>query len=270
MTRQDSSQRAPGGRPAGDPVRPTDAQARMLARGLLRGARSGALASLGRDGHPAASLVSLATDIDGAPLILVSALSAHTGNLSADPRASLLIAPGGKGDPLAHARITLKLRAARIERDSEDGARVRRRFLARQPKAALYADFGDFSFFSLAIEGASLNGGFGRAYELQPSDILSDPAAARALAEIEPGAVAHMNADHAEALQLYATALLGARKGGWRATGLDPDGLDLASGDAVLRLPFPAPVDGPGPLRRMLAELAARARATQARPDSPG
>jgi hypothetical protein len=241
-----------------------------MARGLLRCARSGALASLGRDGHPSASLVSLATDIDGTPLILVSALSAHAGNLIADPRASLLIAPGGKGDPLAHARITLKLRAARIERDSEDGARVRRRFLSRQPKAELYADFGDFSFFSLAIEGASLNGGFGRAYELRPSDILSDPAAARALAEIEPGAVAHMNADHAEALQLYATVLLGGRSGRWRAAGLDPDGLDLALGDAVLRLPFPAPIDGAGPLRRILAGLAAQARAAQARPDSPG
>jgi hypothetical protein len=252
------------GRPATDPIRPTDETARALARGLLRRARSGALASLGRDGHPSASLVSLATDIDGTPLILVSALSAHTGNLIADPRASLLIAPGGKGDPLAHARITLQVAARRISRETDEGARVRLRFLARQPKAELYADFGDFSFFSLAIAGASLNGGFGRAYELQPSDILSDPAAARALAEIEPGAVAHMNEDHAEALQLYATALLGARKGGWRATGLDPDGLDLALGDATLRLPFPAPVDGPGPLRRMLAELAAQARA-----DSP-
>ena len=128
---------------------------------------------------------------------------------------------------------------------------------------------GDFSFFSLDILGASLNGGFGRAYELAASDLLSDAAAAEALADIEAGAVAHMNEDHADALQLYATALLGARKGNWRATGLDPDGLDLALGDAVLRLPFPVPVDGPGPLRKVLADLAAQARAAAQAPDSP-
>lgn len=257
------------GRPKTDPIRPTDEAAWTLARGLLRSARSGALASLGRDGHPASSLVSLATDVDGTPLILVSALSAHTGNLIAEPRASLLIANTGKGDPLAHARITLKLAAWRVSRETSEAQRVRRRFLARQPKAALYADFGDFSFFSLDILGASLNGGFGRAYELAASDLLSDAAAAEALADIEAGAVAHMNEDHADALQLYATALLGARKGNWRATGLDPDGLDLALGDAVLRLPFPVPVDGPGPLRKVLADLAAQARAAAQAPDSP-
>jgi putative heme iron utilization protein len=227
----------------------------------LRSARFGSLATLGQDGHPAATLTSLATDSDGTPLILVSALSAHTGNLIADPRASLLIAPGGKGDPLAHARITLKLRARRIVRETPEGLRIRRRFLARQPKAALYADFGDFSFFALGIEAASLNGGFGKAYELRPADILSESTRAQARAEIEEGAVAHMNADHAEALRLYARVLLGARDGAWRATGLDPDGLDLALGDVVLRLGFPVSVDGPASLRTMLAELAAQARA---------
>ncbi|PTM39935.1 DUF2470 domain-containing protein [Bosea sp. 124] len=245
-----------------DPIRPTDDQARALGKQLLRGARFGSLATLGPDGHPSASLVSLATDIDGTPLILVSALSSHTGNLKADPRCSLLLAPGGKGDPLAHARITLKLRARQIERASEAGARIRRRFLARQPKAALYADFGDFCFFALDLEAASLNGGFGRAYELTPSDLLSDTVAASALAGMEEGAVAHMNEDHADAVRHYATALLGAVDGAWRLTGLDPDGADLARGDQALRLPFPAPVATPGELRSILVELAAAARKT--------
>lgn len=243
-----------------DPIRPTDDTARSLGKELLRSARSGSLATLGRDGHPAASLVSLATDVDGTPLILVSALSAHTGHLEADPRCSLLLSPGGKGDPLAHARITLKLRAAKVDRETPDGARIRRRFLSRQPKAALYADFGDFSFFSLSIEGASLNGGFGRAYELAPSDLLSEAVAAQAIAAIEEGAVTHMNADHAEAVRYYATGLLGAADGKWRLTGLDPDGADLARGDTVLRLAFPAPVASAGALRAALAALAAQAR----------
>lgn len=243
-----------------DPIRPTDDQARALARQLLRSTRSGALATLSRDGHPAASLVSLATDVDGTPLILISALSSHTGNLEADPRCSLLLAPGGKGDPLAHARITLKLRATKIVGDSEAGARIRRRFLARQPKAALYADFGDFSFFALAIEGASLNGGFGRAYELTPGDLLCDPAAAQAVAAMEEDAVAHMNADHADAIAAYATGLLHAKDGDWRLTGLDPDGADLARGDTVLRLAFPAPVRDAAAMRQTLVDLAIQAR----------
>ncbi len=52
--------------------------------------------------------------------------------------------------------------------------------------------------------------------------------------------MAHMNADHAEAVRLYATKLLGAEDGPWRLTGLDPEGLDLACGDAnaaACRLP---------------------------------
>jgi putative heme iron utilization protein len=243
-----------------DPIRPTDDAARALAKTLLRGARFGSLATLGRDGHPSASLVSLATDSDGTPLILVSALSSHTGNLEADPRCSLLLAPGGKGDPLAHARITLRLQARRIAREGAEGERIRRRFLARQPKAALYVDFGDFSFFALDLQAASLNGGFGKAYELLPGDLLSDAAAARAITAMEEGAVEHMNADHADAIRAYATGLLKAPDGDWRLTGLDPDGADLARGDAVLRLPFPAPVTDAASMRRTLVELAAAAR----------
>lgn len=249
---------------AKDVIQPMDEAVRTEAKGLLRGARSAALATLGPDGHPSASLVGLATDIDGTPIVLISGLAAHTGNLAADPRASLLISPGGKGDPLAHARITLKVRARKIERDSEDGARIRRRYLARQPKSALYADFPDFSFFALTIEGASLNGGFARAFAPTPADLMSDPAHAAALAAVEDGAVEHMNAYHPDAIALYATRLLGAKPGEWRAIGLDPDGLDMALGSAALRLPFPASVDGPGALRRVLAELAGKARAQAA------
>lgn len=266
---QDSPAVAAGEQPRKiDPIRPTDDGARALARELLRSARSGTLATLGADGHPAASLVSLATDGDGTPLILVSALSGHTGNLRADPRCSLLLARSGKGDPLAHPRITLKLRARQVSREGPEAERIRRRFLARQPKAALYADFGDFSFFALQIEAASLNGGFGRAFELTPADILSAADRADALAPLEEGAVAHMNADHADAVRLYATALLKARDGAWRATGLDPDGLDLALGDETLRLPFPAPVADAGALRGTLALLARQAREGSGRRDA--
>jgi putative heme iron utilization protein len=104
-----------------------DFDAPALAKQLLRTLRTGALATLDRDaGFPFASLVTVATDLDGSPLLLMSQLSAHTLNLERDPRASLLLAQGGKGDPLAHPRLTV---IGRAERTVEPRARAR--FLAR-------------------------------------------------------------------------------------------------------------------------------------------
>ncbi|MBV9076184.1 MAG: DUF2470 domain-containing protein, partial [Methylobacteriaceae bacterium] len=75
------------------------------------------------------------------------------------------------------------------------------------------------------------------------------------------GAVAHLNDDHADALALYATKLAGAPAGRWRATGLDPEGLDLLAGDLTARLRFPEPVRDAGALRSRLVEFARQARA---------
>jgi putative heme iron utilization protein len=106
------------------------------------------------------------------PLILVSALAAHTSALRTDPRCSLLIGEVGKGDALAHARVTLKCRAEEIAREARDHASVRDAYLAANPKAALYADLGDFAFMRLRIESASFNGGFGKAYALGREDLI--------------------------------------------------------------------------------------------------
>lgn len=242
-------------------LRETDGEARRLAKGLVRLARHGALATLDpATGAPMASRVAVATDSDGAPVILVSALSAHTPALLADPRASLLLGEPGKGDPLAHPRVTLAVTAERLARDSEAGRRVRRRFLSRHPKSALYADFGDFAFFRLDPAGASLNGGFGKAFSLGRADLLCDPAAAAALSAIEEGALAHMAEDHAEAVALYARALAGEGPGDWSMTGLDPEGFDLMAGDRAARVWFDTPLSGAADLRAALAALAARAR----------
>lgn len=231
-----------------------------IAKHCLRSIRAGALATLDRaDGAPFASLTTIATDSDGSPLLLLSELSAHTQNLHRDPRASILLAQSGKGDPLAHPRLTVIGRAV-VER----APRVRERFLARHPKAKLYADFGDFSFWRLAIERAHLNGGFARARDLIGDEIRTDLAGAEDLLAVEADAIAHMNADHREALQLYATRLSGAAEGDWRATGFDPDGIDLAAGDLTARTVFQRRVMNPGDLRRHLKELADAARAAPA------
>jgi putative heme iron utilization protein len=232
------------------------------AKTLLRVIRAGALATIHRNtGHPFASLVNLATDSDGSPLILISRLSTHTANLETDSRASVLMASAGKGDPLAHPRLTLTGAFRPIERDDPGEARVRRRFLARHPKAELYAGFADFSFWRLAVVSAHLNAGFARAADLKAADVMTDLAGAENLIETEESAVAHMNEDHADAVRLYATKLLGAEDGAWRLTGLDPEGLDLALGEATLRLAFPARVATADELRTMVVDLAKEARA---------
>ncbi len=239
------------------PARPaSDFDGPAVAKHLLRRIRSGALASLDRaSGHPFASLVTVATDLDGSPLLLMSRLAAHTQNLEADPRASLLLAEGGKGDPLAHPRLTVM---GRTERTGEP--RVRARFLARHPKARLYADFADFSFWRLTIEGGHLNGGFARAATLTADDLRTDLAGAEDLVAVEADALAHMNEDHREALALYATRLAGEPAGEWRASGIDPEGIDLLAGDRTARVTFPDPVRSAATLRHTLKLLADQAR----------
>lgn len=226
------------------------------AKRLLRTIRAGTLATLQPGGAPFASLVSVATLVDGRPILLVSALSAHTQHLRADGRCSLLLAQSGKGDPLAHPRLTLAGQAEPLEGERRDTARSR--FLSRQPKSSLYIDFPDFSFWQMTPEAAHLNGGFARAARFAGAEILAD---AGALADIERGAVEHMNADHREALALYGEVLAGAGPGAWAASGLDPEGIDLVCGDRVARVLFDTPVAGPGDLRAVLKTLADRARA---------
>jgi putative heme iron utilization protein len=241
---------------------PADFVPLAVANTLLRATRAGTLATLDRNtGHPFASLVNVATDADGSPLILVSRLATHTANLEVDGRASLLLAETGKGDALAHPRLTVLGSMAPVAHDSADEPAIRRRFLARHPKSELYAGFADFSFWRMDVVSAHLNGGFARAADLTAADVLTDLTDAQALVDIEDDAIAHMNADHVEALRLYATKLLGAPDGDWRCVGLDPEGIDLQQGGIALRLPFPQRVTGPGPLRAVLKQLADEARA---------
>jgi putative heme iron utilization protein len=241
-----------------------DFDAKSTAKRILRSIRAGALATIDRNtGHPFGSLLNVATDSDGSPLILISRLSSHTANLEADGRASVLLATAGKGDPLAHPRLTVLGRFAEIARDRADEPRLRRRFLARHPKAELYAGFADFALWRMSIESAHLNAGFARAADLTAADVLTDLAGARDLLEVEASAVAHMNQDHADAVGLYATNFLGAEAGAWCITGIDPDGLDLSCGDTVLRLEFPQRVTAAGQLREVLADLAKQARGSR-------
>lgn len=155
-----------------DPIRPTTAQARALARGLIDTARCAALAVLDPDtGAPYVARVAIGADAGG-PVTLISTLSRHTRALAADPRASVLLGePGVRGDPLTHPRITLQTRAAPVARDDPAHPALRARWLSTHPKARLYIDFADFSFVRLRVLSAALNGGFGQAFHLSPADL---------------------------------------------------------------------------------------------------
>lgn len=238
-------------------------------RKLIREARAAALASLDpATGGPFVSLVTVATEADGTPLLLLSDLAAHTRNVKADPRASLLFdarGPGAAepGDPLAGARVTVTGRMARID----EPAAARARFLARQPEAEMYAGFRDFSFYRLEVEVAHLVAGFGRIVDIRAADLLLDLAGAGEIVTAEAEIVAHMNEDHAETTRLYATRLLDAPDGAWRVAACDPEGLDLMlatdSGIVSRRMVFPEVVRHTGPLRAILKKLADTARQSE-------
>ena len=237
-----------------------DFDACRLTRSLLRRSRQGALATLmAGSGDPYCSLVNVASHADASPVLLISRLALHTKNILAENRVSLLLDERAAGDPLEGARIMLAGRAE--EASGEFAALLRRRYLNAHPSAEAFVDFKDFSFFRIVPSGAHLVAGFGRIIDLQPAQFLTDIGDAAELLAAGQGAVEHMNEDHREAMNLYATRLLGAEAADWTCTGCDPDGIDMQAGTAVLRLDFPERVTGGTGLRKMLVQLAGEARA---------
>jgi putative heme iron utilization protein len=230
-----------------------------LTRSLLRRSRQGALATLMADsGDPYCSLVNVASHADGSPILLISRLALHTRNILADHRVSLMLDERAEGDPLEGSRIMLAGRAEQAGAD--DLPLLRRRYLNAHPSAETFVNFSDFSFFRIRPSGAHLVAGFGRIVDLKPEQFLTDISDAGALLEAEQGAIDHMNADHRDAMNLYATKLLGAEAAG-RCTGCDPDGMDMQAGTKALRLDFPRRIVTPAALRQTLKQLADQARA---------
>ncbi|MBM3568796.1 MAG: HugZ family protein [Alphaproteobacteria bacterium] len=228
----------------------------LLARRLVRRAVTATLATRlkGQEGWPYASLVLLAVDHDGSPLLLMSRLAEHTRNLDADSRVSLLVTGDfGGEDPLTSTRVTIQGRAS-----PSAEARHRARFVARHPSAQGYAGFGDFSVWRVAVERVHLVAGFGRIHWIDGQAFRAE--APLALAMRETDIVSHMNSDHPDAVQLYATRLLGLGEGAWRMIGIDPEGVDLHADGRLGRLDFEQPVADADQARAELVKLAKDAR----------
>ncbi len=232
-----------------------------IARRLIRASDRASLATAQADeGWPYASLVLTACDHAAGPILLLSDLADHAGNIAADSRISLLFdGTHGLDEPLTGARVTVLGRAARIAGGAAL-ADARGRYLRRHPGADLYVDFKDFAFYSVSVERAHLVAGFGKIEWIGAADLRYDTAGAKELAEAEERIVAHMNDDHGEALDSCAGALLGLPGEGWKMTGIDPEGCDLRRGGAVGRLDFAASVGTAGDARAELVRLAELSR----------
>jgi putative heme iron utilization protein len=227
------------------------------ARTLVRTALKASLATLDRDtGHPYPSLVLVATEPDGSPILLISRLAQHTLNLLADGRAAILFdGTDGLGDPLTGGRVTV---SGEVRQTSSPTAM--RRFLARHASAKGYAAFPDFSAYALTISKAHFIGGFGRIVGLDAPALITPVDGAEALVNAEADIVEHMNADHADAVALYATQLAGCPPGEWRMVGIDPAGCDLLHRTNAARIDFPEPVHTPAEARMALVALVKEAR----------
>ena len=251
-------------------LQPTTDQVVRDARTMVRTARHAALATAEPvTGWPLCTRVGMTTDVDGAPVILTSRLAAQTGALLAEPRCSLLIGAPGKGDPLAHARLSVACAAGEIERDSADHARLDARYLAHQQKAQLYSGLPDFRYFRLEPRRASLNAGFGRAFALAGAELLAAVTPSPAIVAAEPGLLAHLNAFHAEAVGLLAQSLAPARKARWTLVGIDPEGVDLLEGDTLHRVWFDHVLVSVDDLHATLAQMTGMAGRALTLPQVP-
>lgn len=226
---------------------------RTLLRGLDRASLASALP--GEAGAwPYASLVLVTVDHDLSPILLLSELAEHTRAIEADGRISLLFdGTAGLDQPLTGPRVTVLGRASRT-----DDERLKSRFLAHHPDAEMYAGFKDFHFYRVAVERAHLVAGFGKIRWIDGAGLA--PSVATGLAEAEAGIVRHMNEDHADAVGLYATRLLGLAGGDWRMTGIDAEGIDLRNGGEVARLAFDSPLAAGVEARGVLVALVGKAR----------
>ena len=229
----------------------------QTARMILRRCPKGALGTIDHAcGSPHVSLVICATDPIGSPIFLLSQLAQHTQNLQENSKIGLLLDDtDGLDEPLTGGRLSL---TGQIETCDDD--MCRQRFLNRHQSAALYADFGDFSFYRMAIDHGHFVGGFGAIHDLSKDDLLLDPTCGTAMDAHEAEIIAHMNSDHCDVVSLIAEKLNGADVGGWRLTGVDREGCDLMSGFRSVRQNFTLPVNGPDDARRAFIDLAAMAR----------
>ncbi|MGH8596438.1 MAG: HugZ family protein, partial [Gammaproteobacteria bacterium] len=179
----------------------------------------------------------------------------HTKNITADPRVSLIVFDRSASDLQANGRLTLLADAETLAGADKD---TPERYYRYFPASRNYHLTHGFQFWRLAPRRLRFIGGFGAIHWLAPNQVLT---ANPFSAADEVSMVAHMNADHVDAMRKYATRYW---SGGLSAVvprfaGCDRYGFHLLLEETVLRIPFGAPVESLDAVRRELIALARQA-----------
>ena len=218
-------------------------EAILCAKSILRTARFGALAVIETDtGHPLNSRVGVTNDIDGSPILLLSQLSLHTKALQHEPRCSLLLGEVGRGDPLNSPRVSLIAVADQISKKSGTQKYLRDRYLRQHPRAKLYIDFSDFSFFRVQVERANLNAGFGQFFALKREDLILSQNWLAGLQQQESEILRKSNESCKRSIKRYVEELGLNTKQAWKIISIDPDGFNLSAGVEIVRVNFSLPL----------------------------
>ncbi len=212
-------------------------------------------------GFPFGSLMPYALDAAGRPLFLISNMAMHTQNLKADGRASLFVSQTAEdGDPLGAARATLVGEVAAVPAAELRGAREQ--YLAKHPNSQYWVEFADFGFFRLQPLDVYYVGGFGVMGWVQAEEYAR--AAPDLLAEAAPRILAHMNADHTDAMLLLARTQAGLEATEATMTHVDRLGFSLrlktADGMKGVRINFLREVTDAESARTVLIEMVRQAQ----------
>jgi len=249
--------------PASDQPLPPEPSFAERARTLMHLGRIGSLSSLSRKqpGFPFGSVMPYGLDNAGRPIFLISTMAMHTQNLQANPHASLLVTqPDADGDPLGAARVTLVGNAAPIA--EKDVAEARALYLARYPNSKHWVDFEDFSFYRMDVVDVYYVGGFGVMGWVSASDY--EQAKPDPLADAAIRIIQHMNADHTDALILYAKAFAGLEAQEAVMTSLDRLGfhvrLKTTEGMRGVRIALSREVTNAADARTVLVDMVAQAQ----------
>jgi putative heme iron utilization protein len=238
------------------PIKKSDAI--VHTRQLVRAGRSAALSTIlsTNDGWPYTSFVTYATDQSCDLIFLFSDISGHTCNLKADPRVSVLVEhASGFKNPQTGPRVTL---LGKIKK-TKDANHINR-FLTCHPRAEMYAGFTDFNFYHMRVERTHYIGGFASAVWHKGEEYHTTSKLAQHIKEAEADILAHMNADHADAIDLFANKLLRRKGYGWKMIGIDADGIDLIKNERLARLAFTSPLTKASDARALLITLVSKAR----------
>src|SRR5579872_1209591 len=256
------SKRSHGAGAASQPAAPEPSFAER-ARTLAHLGRIGSLSTLSRKqpGFPFGSVMPYGLDERGRPIFLISTMAMHTQNLQANSHASLLVTQSdGDGDPLGASRVTLVGEAVPVP--EPDLASARRLYLERYANSKYWVDYDDFSFYRMDVVDVYYVGGFGVMGWVQALDY--DSARPDPLADVAAGIIAHMNADHAQALVLLARSSAGIDALEATMTSVDRLGfhvrLKTPEGMRGARIAFLREATNANETRKVLVEMVQQAR----------